>query len=81
MQKVASVSFPPFLSSEGFGFLTEVRIEIERIQIHSTKLQSMGVAFLGEIPFEAKIEEIIGNINKLLETVFSEKVEEIISKI
>jgi len=45
------------------------------------KVQSMGVAFLGEIPFEAKIEETIGNINKLLETVFAEKVEEIISKI
>jgi ATP-binding protein involved in chromosome partitioning len=45
------------------------------------KVQSLGVPFLGEIPFDNKIEESIGKTKKLLKTVFAEKVEEIASKI
>jgi len=43
--------------------------------------QNLGVAFLGEIPFDVKIEESIGKTDKLLKTVFAEKVDEIVSKI
>lgn len=45
------------------------------------KVQSLGTTFLGEIPFDIKIEESIGETNKLLKTVFAEKVKEIVSKI
>jgi ATP-binding protein involved in chromosome partitioning len=45
------------------------------------KVQSLGVAFLGEVPFDVKIEESIGKTKKLLKTVFAEKIEEIASKI
>jgi len=45
------------------------------------QVQSLGAAFLGEIPFDIKIEESIGKTSKLLKTVFAEKVEEIVSKI
>jgi hypothetical protein len=41
----------------------------------------LGVAFLGEIPFDVKIEESIGKTDKLLKTVFAEKVDEMVSKI
>ena len=59
---------------------------VENMKLNQSKLiqqqvESMNVAFLVGIPFEATIEENIGNINKLLETVFAEKVEEIISRI
>lgn len=43
--------------------------------------QNLGVAFLGEIPFDVKIEESIGKTDKLLKTVFAEKVDEMVSKI
>jgi len=36
---------------------------------------------LTEIPYDTKIEEAIGKANKLMETVFAKKVEEIASKI
>ena len=45
------------------------------------QVQSLGAAFLGEIPFDIKIEESVGKTSKLLKTVFAEKVEEIVSKI
>jgi len=59
---------------------------VENMKLNQSKLiqqqvESMNVTFLVKIPFEATIEENIGNINKLLETVFAEEVEEIISRI
>ncbi|MDH7477574.1 MAG: Mrp/NBP35 family ATP-binding protein [Candidatus Bathyarchaeota archaeon] len=45
------------------------------------KVQNLDVTFLGEIPFDTKIEESIGKTNKLLKTVFAEKIDEIASKI
>lgn len=45
------------------------------------RVQSLDVTFLGEIPFDTKIEKSIGKTEKLLKTVFAEKVNEIASKI
>ncbi|MEM3697041.1 MAG: P-loop NTPase [Candidatus Bathyarchaeia archaeon] len=45
------------------------------------RVQSLSVPFLGEIPFDTKIEESIGKTSKLLKTVFAEKVDGIASKI
>ncbi|MEM3622531.1 MAG: P-loop NTPase [Candidatus Bathyarchaeia archaeon] len=45
------------------------------------RVKTLGVAFLGEIPFDIKIEESIGKMDKLLKTVFAGKVDEIASKI
>lgn len=72
------------------SLLRDLRVPIigvvENMKLNQSKfikqqVESMNVAFLVKIPFEATIEEKIGNINKLLETVFAEKVEEIISRI
>ena len=46
-----------------------------------TQVKNLGLPFLGEIPFDNKIEDAIGNVNKLLETVFAKKVESIAAKL
>jgi len=43
--------------------------------------RKLGLSFLGEIPYDAKIEEAIGNTNKLLETTFAKKVEQMTTRI
>ena len=46
------------------------------------QIQDMNTTFLGEIPFDYKLEEAIGNVNLLLKTLFAMKVEEeILNKI
>jgi len=45
------------------------------------QLQRLDTTFLEEIPFDIKIEESVGNVDKLLKTILAEKVKEIISKI
>jgi ATP-binding protein involved in chromosome partitioning len=45
------------------------------------KTMKLGVEFLGEIPYDTKLEEAIGNTNKLLNTTFAKKVDKIASKI
>lgn len=44
------------------------------------RVEGKGITFWGEIPFDNKIEEAIGNVNGLLETVFARKLEETVSK-
>ncbi|MCK4424041.1 P-loop NTPase [Candidatus Bathyarchaeota archaeon] len=44
------------------------------------QVKGRGIAFLGEIPFDTELEEAIGNVNKLSETVFSKKIGEIVAK-
>jgi Mrp family chromosome partitioning ATPase len=52
---------------------------------HSDTIQretkTLGLAFIGEIPFDAGIEETIGKIDKLLDTAFAEKVKRLALKI
>jgi len=43
--------------------------------------RKLSVKFLGEIPFDNKVEEAIGNPNKLMKTIFAKKLNEITSKI
>jgi len=43
--------------------------------------QKLGVRFLGEIPYDSKVEKAIGNINRLLNTTFAKKVKQITSNI
>jgi len=47
----------------------------DNIQLKTGKL---GLNFLGEIPYDPKVEEAIGNKNKLLETMIAEKIREIL---
>jgi len=47
----------------------------DSIQLETGKL---GLNFLGEIPYDPKVEEAIGNKNKLLETMIAEKFREIL---
>jgi len=41
--------------------------------------RKLGVEFLGEIPYDSKVEEAIGNTNKLLSTTLAKKVKKAIS--
>jgi ATP-binding protein involved in chromosome partitioning len=50
-------------------------------EIIQQKAQNLGIKFLGKIPFDDEIEESIGETNRLLKTVFAEKVKETVSKI
>ena len=43
------------------------------------QVAAMGLPFLGEIPFDSKIEEALGHVNVLMETVFARKLAEAIS--
>lgn len=45
------------------------------------KTRKLGVEFIEEIPFDPKVEEAIGDVNKLLNTVLAKKVGEVASKI
>ena len=46
-----------------------------------TQVKNLGLPFLGEIPFDNKIEDAIGNVDMLLKTVFAKKVESIAAKL
>jgi ATP-binding protein involved in chromosome partitioning len=50
-------------------------------QTIQNQTQKLGLTFLGEIPYDTKIEETLGNTNQLLETTFAKKVKQITSKI
>jgi len=55
---------------------------VENMKMNNSKTiqqqtMKLGVEFLGEIPYDPKVEEAIGNINKLLNTIVAEKVENI----
>jgi ATP-binding protein involved in chromosome partitioning len=55
---------------------------IENMKINDSKTiqqktRRLNVEFLGEIPYDPTIEEAIGNTNKLLDTIFAKKVENI----
>lgn len=43
--------------------------------------EKLGVKYLGAIPYDATLEEAIGNLDKLMQTIFAKKVEEISAKI
>ncbi|MGQ9551466.1 MAG: P-loop NTPase [Candidatus Bathycorpusculaceae bacterium] len=45
------------------------------------KVEKLGLTFLGEIPYDPRVEKAIGNVDKLLETIFAFKVEELATKI
>ncbi|MEM2972360.1 MAG: P-loop NTPase [Candidatus Bathyarchaeia archaeon] len=92
--KFLIVTTPSLLASETVrklvNLLKELEIPVvgvvENMKMAESKtirgqIQSLGVTFLAEIPFDNKIEESIGKPNWLLKTVFAEKVKEIASKI
>ena len=45
------------------------------------QIKNAGVRFLGEIPFDAEVEEAIGNANSLAKTTLAKKVSEIVKTI
>jgi ATP-binding protein involved in chromosome partitioning len=58
---------------------------IENMKIHDTpfikrQVESKDIHFLGEIPFDLKLEEAIGNVERFLQTDFANKVEKIMDK-
>ena len=45
------------------------------------KIRKLGLTYVGEIPYDARIEEAIGNTNTLQDTTFAKKVLQIATKI
>jgi hypothetical protein len=43
--------------------------------------RKLGVAFLGKIPFDNRIEKSLGKPNELLKTVFAERIEALVAEI
>jgi ATP-binding protein involved in chromosome partitioning len=59
---------------------------VENMKMNSAKsiqqqTEKLGIAFLGEIPYDPKVEEAIGDEAKLLDTTLAEKVKEIAKEI
>jgi ATP-binding protein involved in chromosome partitioning len=59
---------------------------VENMKMNSAKsiqqqTEKLGIAFLGEIPYDLKVEEAIGDEAKLLDTTLAEKVKEIAKEI
>jgi len=72
------------------GLLKELKIPVigvvENMKIYKTnsirkEAQKLGLIYLGEIPYDPEIEEAIGNRNKLLDTEFAKKVEQVSLKL
>ena len=72
------------------SLLKELKIHmvgvIENMKMNDSKTiqqqtRKLGLDFLGKIPYDSKVEEAIGNTNKLLGTTFAKKVQQIASKI
>lgn len=68
------------------NLLQELRVPViglvENMKMDATKniqqqTEKLGVTFLGEIPYDLKVEEAIGDENKLLSTALAQKVKEI----
>jgi len=71
------------------GLLEELKVPVvgvvENMKIRedafvSKNVTDAGFSFLGDLPFDPKVEESIGNVNLLLETDFAKKLAEIVSK-
>lgn len=71
------------------SLLTELKIPIigviENMKMKDSpfiqkQVEGKGITFWGEIPFDNGLEESIGKVNRLLETVFARKLEETVSK-
>lgn len=72
------------------GLLKELKIQVvgivENMKMtpsRSVRQQALklSIDFLGEIPYDPKVEEATGNANKLLRTTFAKKVQQIASKV
>jgi ATP-binding protein involved in chromosome partitioning len=72
------------------SLLKELKIPVigvvENMRMNDSKTvqqqtRKLGLNFLGEIPYDLKVEEAIGNTDKLLNTILAKKVEEIAEKL
>jgi ATP-binding protein involved in chromosome partitioning len=55
-------------------------MKMNQPQAIQKQTQKLGLIFLGEIPYDTKIEETLGNTNQLLRTTFAKKIEHMASK-
>ncbi|MEM1551290.1 MAG: P-loop NTPase [Candidatus Bathyarchaeia archaeon] len=72
------------------GLLAELKVPVvgvvENMKIRESDfiMQNVGNAgfrFLGELPFDPKVEDSLGDVNSLLKTDFAKKLAEIVSKV
>ena len=52
-------------------------MKMKESQFIQQQVEDRGITFLGETPFDTMLEESIGNVDKLLNTEFGKKIEEI----
>lgn len=72
------------------GLLKELKVPVigvvENMKMNQSKTiqqqtQKLGLTYLGEIPYDTKVEEAIGNTNKLLNNMLADEVKNIATKI
>lgn len=56
-------------------------MKMNKSSVIRQQVDRLGVTFLGEIPFDTKIEKSIGRVDRLSKTAFSEKTEELVSNL
>jgi ATP-binding protein involved in chromosome partitioning len=56
-------------------------MKMNKSSVIRQQVDRLGVMFLGEIPFDIKIEKSIGRVDRLSKTAFSEKTEELVSNL
>lgn len=54
-------------------------MKIKEISFIKQQVEAMGLPYLGEMPFDPKIEDALGHVDALMETVFARKLDEAIS--
>jgi len=56
-------------------------MKMNRSKTIQQQTRKLGLAYLGEVPYDTKVEQAIGNANKLLNTVLAEKAKDLAAKI
>jgi ATP-binding protein involved in chromosome partitioning len=52
-------------------------MKLDRARGIALETEELGIKYLGTVPFDPEVEEAIGNITKLLETAFAQKIQKI----
>lgn len=69
------------LSELGISIIGVIEnMKMQKSRFIQQQVESKGITFWGEIPFDAKVEDAIGSVNKLLGEEFGRKLKELVAK-
>lgn len=69
------------LSELGISIIGVIEnMKMQKSRFIQQQVEGKGITFWGEIPFDAKVEDAIGNVNKLLSEEFGRKLKELVAK-